>query len=136
MMLNTDLAPKNEDLYESRIRSFLLGLRLRAIRRGLWGRIPDVKKTLINLCIKLPVRFRSERLVRTLIKVVKELLEALDRSRSIIRLGVEGAWRASQVAVSWGNEGARSWRNHRSFIIYWGSLVKHAHLVTGSIKRG
>lgn len=108
---------------EEGIRAFLRKLRERARRSGLWWRLERVKRGILDLCISLPIHFKSRTLLRALVEIVKELENALNPLRKLYMIGIEEAWRASEIACSWGYREAYSWRNDRCFAIYWGSVI-------------
>ena len=68
-----------------------------------------------SLAMRLEVKFQSRDLLRALVSVLKHLKEAWDAGYIALTKGMRIAWAFSDAAVSWGNEGARSWRGDMNY---------------------
>jgi len=93
-------------------------------------RKPDVRRKIspltrkfLDLIVRAPVMLRSQKLLSTIVKALKEVKEALSTAARILRYGVAEAWRASMIAYSWGNKKALEWRRDKAFITYWGAMI-------------
>lgn len=94
-----------------------MGVRTRALRRGLWFRVLDrVERGLVDLTIRWVDRVRSGRLARVLVRILEKLVLALE-SR-MVRADWKGwllASRLSELALGWGDERAYAWRFDAGF---------------------
>ncbi|MFB0543628.1 MAG: hypothetical protein ACETVR_02490 [Candidatus Bathyarchaeia archaeon] len=102
-------------------RSFLVGVRRKALRRRVWWRALDrVERAIVDLTIRVVDRVRSEALGIEIVKALKKLRDAL--KTPFVRLmethGVERARRLSQQALAWGHRGAEGWGHDFGFIKY------------------
>ncbi len=102
-------------------RSFLVEVRRKALRRGVWWRVLDrVERGIIDLTIRVVDRVRSEALGVVIVRVLKKLRDAL-KSR-FVRLmesyGLERARKVSEQAQGWGYVAARSWAYDFGFVRY------------------
>jgi len=101
-------------------RGYLLSVRLRAIRRGVWWRVLcRVERATFDLTIRVVDCVRSRLLSEILMKIVGKLEEALNAVElRVARVGRPVALKLSRLAVGWGYLEARSWASDRSFMRY------------------
>jgi hypothetical protein len=104
------------------IRLFLKREVFKSKRAGYWFRLGKQERSLFNLAIRLNIKFESLSLIRALVSVLKKLKQLGDTAYLRIVQGAKLAWAFSEAAVSWGNVGARSWRNDRGYIDFLGKL--------------
>ena len=94
-------------------RDFLVKLKQKAWRRGLWFKcLAHGERKLLDLTISVVERVRSFMLARIVSKLVEKLFEALEsRIYRLVRTeGQEMAKKLSEVAQRWGYKAAKSWR--------------------------
>ena len=99
-------------------KGFLLGLKRRALRRGLWYRVLDsLDRGYYDLTCYVVDRIRSVNVFREILVIVLKLREALKGKfvRLVESLGVMRAWNDSEIALLWGNGEARGWRRDSGF---------------------
>ena len=99
-------------------KNFLLALRRRTLRRGLWYRTLDsLDRGIYNLTCAIVDRVKSATLLRQILSIVKTLRDALKGEfvRLVESLGVARAWKASEIASLWGNSEACKWRSDSGF---------------------
>jgi hypothetical protein len=99
-------------------RNDLVGLRSRALRRGVWFRVLGrVERSLVDLAIRIVHRVRNPVLYKALVSIVNKLWDSFDDrvSRAIRTIGFPSAQRLSLLAQQWGNESARNWMFDLSF---------------------
>ena len=98
-------------------RELIVGVRTRALRRGLWFRVLDrVERGLVDLTIRWVDRVKSGRLAQVLVRILEKLVRAM--AGRMVRAMGEGrqmAFRASWLAVGWGNLPALDWRSDLGF---------------------
>jgi hypothetical protein len=97
----------------------LIGLRLRALRRGVWSRVLGrIERALVDSTIEVVDRVRSPTLYKALVSIVKKLEDAFENrvSRAMRTFGFPCAQKLSSLAQEWGSESARSWRFDLSFV--------------------
>ena len=106
-------------------RELIVGVRTRALRRGLWFRVLDrVERGLVDLTIRWVDRIRSGRLAQVLVRILEKLARAMeDRMVRVLEKGRALAFRLSDLAVAWGDPTAYPWRFDGNFQRYLGSGV-------------
>ena len=110
-------------------KEFLVGLRRRALRRGLWYRTLDsLDRGFYNLTCVVVDRVESETLLREILGIVLKLRDALkgEFARLVESLGVRKAWENAGYAVSWGYEAAWKWRREERFAKFFTVIESNA----------
>lgn len=106
----------------------LVRLRVKARRRGVWfTALSRVERGLIDLTIKVVEKVRSFILARSLIDIIKKLMDAMESevARLMKAVGLPRAQKLSNVAQGWGNKVARFWANDLGFIRYLAVMQKN-----------
>ena len=104
-------------------RQLLRGEVAKSKRGGYWFRLAPSDRSYLGLALKLNLQFRSQALIKSLVKVLKWLKEAGDTAYTSLMGGMRMAWAFSEAAVSWGNKGAKAWRNDARYIRYLARCV-------------
>ena len=121
-MAPTDFTPVTvntegiKNLLSSSIRS--------AKRRGLWFKLARQERTILNLCARLDLKFKSLKLMRVLASILSKLDGARNSLEARLARGVMLAWNYSECAVRWGNTSARVWRNDLVYIRFLGDFSR------------
>jgi len=101
--------------------SFLVEMRRKAIRRGVWFRALDrLERGIMSLVAQLIDRVESEVLGVELVKILSKLNEAM-RSGFVRHMRSFGVRRAREIrdqAVGFGYSGARGWLWDQGFVRY------------------
>jgi len=111
-------------LSEKRIplmRSEMIRIRARAIRRGIWFRVlTKVERACVDLTIKVVERVRSRLLQKVLVSILKKLEEAMESQvlHLMREIGCSLAQNLGQIAQEWGNKLAIQWAKDSGFIQY------------------
>ena len=108
----------------------------RAIRRvkraNRWHLVSPLCRAFVRAyLIMRPVVVRSIQLMKAVIRALKELREVLSRRIQLLKLGIMRAWRACEIASSWGHPRAKEWINNENFILYHGMLAKWLSRLVG-----
>lgn len=106
----------------------LVKLRVKACRRGVWfGVLSRVERGLMDLAIKVVEKVRSPVLARSLISVVKKLVDAMESeaTRLMKTIGRKIAQELSEIAQGWGNKSARLWTSDLGFRRYLAVMQKN-----------
>jgi hypothetical protein len=102
-------------------RGFLLRVRGRALRRGVWFSALDrVERGILGLAVRVVDRVQSVVLGVELVKILAKLRDAL-RSGFVRRMEEYGLRRVSEIAeqaVAWGYKGVKGWASDFSFVRY------------------
>ena len=102
-------------------RSFLVEVRRKALRRGVWFKTLDrVERGILDLTARVVDRVESVVLGVELVKILKKLRDAL-KSGFVRRMEDFGLRRAREVAlqaVEWGYRAARAWASDLGFVRY------------------
>lgn len=89
--------------------------------RGVWQYLEPAVRGWLDLASKLEdIKFRSEKVLSVLFKILKRVKPLLDFPGLVASIGARAAWRASKIAASWGNSDAERWRNDGAFQFYCG----------------
>ena len=110
-------------------RSFLKGLKRRALRQRLWYKALDsLDRGLFNLTCVVVDRVKSETLSRQILGIVLKLRDALKGEfvRLVESVGVARAWNAARKAVEWGNVGASMWKRDPGFARFHAVIEYHS----------
>ena len=126
MWLSVSLERSGEGLACSRSRfplsrNALAGLRLKAIRRGVWFSVlKDRERKLLGLTINVVEKVRSFLLAKLVFRIVGKLLDALEGevARLMRSVGLPLAQKLSGIAQGWGNKSACLWVSDLGFIRY------------------
>ena len=99
-------------------RDFLISVKRKALRRGIWFKaLSSLDRGYYNLVCIVVNRVRSEALAREVMVILLKLRDALksDFVRLVEFYGVKRAWRASDLAMRWGNRDAVEWKGEGGF---------------------
>jgi len=103
------------------IRSEMVKIRARALRRGVWFRVlTRMERACVDLAIMVVERVRSHLLRRMILGVLKKLEEAMEsRVQRLMReIGGSLALKQSRIAQDWGNRSAVRWAEDSGFVKY------------------
>lgn len=102
-------------------RGFLLQVRGRALRRGVWFSALDrVERGILSLAARVVDRVQSVVLGVELVKILAKLRDALkgELVRRMEEYGYERAKEIAGTAVEWGNRAARGWASEIGLVRY------------------
>lgn len=101
----------------SRIADLLKGLIKRAKRQNVWKRFSNVSRGIMSLCVRLPLEFRAQALLRSLVKTIREAILLLSPKYRYWVSGSEVAVRMSEAACRWGNKEAGKWLYDFNYVL-------------------
>lgn len=110
-------------------KEFLVGLRRRALRRGLWYRALDkLDRGIYDLTCAVVDRVESEKLSRVILGIVLKLRDALKGEfvRLVESFGVRRAWDVAESAVQWGYGAAWAWRREEGLARFFAVMEFNA----------
>ena len=91
---------------------------LRVKRARKWFLVDPLTKAFVKACMITRIsRIKSMTLMKAIIRTIRVLRQIVSREYRLIQIGVQEAWRLSELASSWGHKTAREWRNNKSYII-------------------
>jgi len=91
---------------------------LRVKRARKWFLVDPLTKAFVKACMIMRIsRIKSMTLMKAIIRTIRVLRQIVSKEYRLIQIGVQEAWRLSELASSWGHKTAREWRNNRSYII-------------------
>ncbi len=110
-------------------RAVLLRLKLKAMRAGLWFRLPRIDRVLLDLTVKVTECVHSSRLAQCLHAVAMKLEVLLGRNlgRALNGSGIPAVRKLSSLALKWGYVSARSWTNDLEFARFWAIMSLNGH---------
>jgi len=102
-------------------RNFLLDVRRRARRRGVWFKsLDNIERGILNLVTRVVDKVESTLLGVVLVRILKKLRDAM-KSEFVRRMEGFGLRRAREVArqaLEWGYGAARGWASDLGFARY------------------
>ena len=116
-------------------RDFLLRVKRKALRRGVWFRALDgLDRSFINLTCTLLNKIDSITMVRGIMDIVLKLREAMkgEFQRLTETFGVQRAWKAVAYALRWGNKDASFWRDDPGFHMFHAMIEFNSPMGWGS----
>ena len=127
------------DMFEGKrrrlVRSEILGIKARAVRRGMWFSVlTKMDRACVDLAVVVVDRVRSSLLRKVLSSVLEKLEAALESpvQRLMRGVGVGLALRLSQIAVKWGHRSAVRWVTDAGFVRF----LAVSHLNSMQLLRG
>jgi len=119
-MINTSIAQTLDDscLYT---RGFLLSVKRNALRRGVWFKSLDgLERSIINLTCAVVENVNSITLIREIMEIVLKLKNAAKGEflKLTETIGVQRAWKVSELSFKWGNKDALFWRDDLIFHMF------------------
>jgi hypothetical protein len=102
------------------IKTLISRIVARMKRQNTWRRFSGVGKGILTLCVRLPIRFKGELLLRNLLKIIKESFYLLSPLFRYWADGVGLAHKMSETAQKWGNKDAHRWKDDDSYAIHLG----------------
>jgi len=106
-----------------RLKEVLKRIMVKAKRSGVWWKLNRIEQGILYLSSKLDIRFRSMKLLRSIIHVVKEIIERLSFTHQNYTIGLKAAYRAAKFASENGYKSAKEWVKDKNFIIWWGIFL-------------
>jgi hypothetical protein len=103
------------------MRSEMIRIKARAIRRGVWFRVlTRLERACVDLTIKVVERIRSRVLQKVLLSIIEKLEGIIESTvqRLMREVGNTLAKKMSQIAQTWGNKSAVWWAEDYGFIRY------------------
>ena len=100
-------------------RSSIVSIKTRSIRKRIWFKTLDrLERGFVDLTIRWVDKVRNEAMAKVLVRILEKLVHQLEFNMvRALSTGKEAAFRASFLAVEWGNNEAYSWRFDKAFWI-------------------
>ena len=101
-------------------REFILSMKRKALRRGVWFNTLDhVERGILSLTARVVERVLSVKLGIILVKILRKLRDAMNGEFiKRVELGMMLARRIAAQAVAWGYHEAETWASDSDFIRY------------------
>jgi hypothetical protein len=55
--------------------------------------------------------------MKAIIKTIKILRQIISKEYELFQIGIQEAWKLSELASSWGHKKAREWKNNKAYIM-------------------
>lgn len=117
-------------------RVFLLRMRRKALRKGVWFKVLDcAERAILNLVPRCVEKPRSARLIDMLAKIIVKIENALKSPVDILvgQVGRPLAKRLSQIAQKWGHKDAGEWATDDGFARYLAIVNMNSFSYTRSV---
>jgi hypothetical protein len=109
---------------------------LRVKRARKWFLVDPLTKAFIKACMIMRMsRIKSMTLMKVIIKTIKILRQIISKEYELFQIGIQEAWKLSELASSWGHKTAREWRNNKSYIITQALTLRWLARLFGGIIR-
>lgn len=107
-------------------------IKVKRVRK--WYLVDKLTRAFIDTCFIMKLKtVKSFTLMRAIIKAIKELKEIISEETRLLKIGIEEAWKMSELASEWGHPSSRTWRNNKYFIIYQALMLKWISKLFGGI---
>ena len=103
-----------------RIRSSILKVIKKAKRAGVWKKMEAMDRGVLELSSRLKISFRSPELLRTIVRIAREISLATSFLKRNYILGVKLAYKMAEYAISLGCLEAVNWVKERTYVAWWG----------------
>jgi hypothetical protein len=109
--------------------SFLKDLKVKALRKHAWFKLPLEERSIIDLTIKTVRIVKSRVLSSILIDIVLKILDLLENKflEMIYKIGFNVARRYVSYALRWGNIKAIEWIEDDKYIFHLGLLWMNSY---------
>ena len=97
---------------------------VKAKRTGIWWTLSKVEQGILSLSSKLELRFKSMKLLRSIIHIVKEVKEKISFTYQNYVRGLKMAYKVAKFVSENGYKQAKEWVKDKNFIIWWGIFLK------------
>ena len=109
-------------------------LRVKRARR--WFLVDPLTKAFVKACMIMRIsRIKSMTLMKAIIKTIRMLRQIVSKEYELLQIGIQEAWRLSELASSWGHKTAREWRRNKSYIILQALTLQWLARLFGGIIR-
>lgn len=106
-----------------KLRNMIKKVVVRAKRTGVWWKLSKVEQGILSLSSKLEIRFRSMKLLRSIIHIVKEVKEKISFTYQNYVRGLKMAYKVAKFVSENGYKQAKDWVKDKNFIIWWGIFL-------------
>lgn len=96
---------------------------VKAKRTGIWWTLSKVEQGILSLSSKLELRFKSMKLLRSIIHIVKEVKEKISFTYQNYVRGLKMAYKVAKFVSENGYKQAKEWVKDKNFIIWWGIFL-------------
>ena len=96
---------------------------VKAKRTGVWWTLSKIEQGILSLSSTLNISFRSMKLLRSIIHIVKEVREKLSFTYQNYVRGLKMAYKVAKFVSENGYKGAKEWVKDKNFIIWWGIFL-------------
>ena len=96
---------------------------VKAKRTGIWWTLSKVEQGILSLSSKLEIRFKSMKLLRSIIHIVKEVKEKISFTYQNYVRGLKMAYKVAKFVSENGYKQAKEWVKDKNFIIWWGIFL-------------
>ncbi|MEM4467007.1 MAG: hypothetical protein QXE61_07735 [Nitrososphaerota archaeon] len=100
-----------------------LVVKIRKLRK--WYLVNKLTRAFIEAYILMkPRTIKSITLMKVIVKTIKELKEIISEETKLIKIGLNEAWKISELASKWGHKSSKNWRNNKYFIVWQALTLK------------
>ncbi|MGC8912130.1 MAG: hypothetical protein ACP5K8_08650 [Nitrososphaeria archaeon] len=106
-----------------KLRNIIKRVVVRAKRTRVWWTLSKVEQGILSLSSRLEIRFRSMKLLRSIIHIVKEVQEKISFTYQNYVRGLKMAYKVAKFVSENGYKQAKDWVKDKNFIIWWGIFL-------------
>ncbi|MEM2661440.1 MAG: hypothetical protein QXS74_08990, partial [Nitrososphaeria archaeon] len=98
---------------------------IRVKRARKWHLVNKLTRAFAEACLLIKLKtVRSITLMKAIIKTIKELKEIISEEAKLVKIGLNEAWKISELASKWGHKSSKNWRNNKYFIVWQALTLK------------
>ena len=106
-----------------KLRNIIKKVVVKARRTGVWWTLSKIEQGILSLSSKLEIRFKSMKLLRSIIHIVKKVREKLSFTYQNYVRGLKMAYKVAKFVSENGYRQAKEWVKDKNFIIWWGIFL-------------
>jgi hypothetical protein len=119
-LIGEDIVLENSS---QKLKNMIKKVVVKAKRTGIWWTLSKVEQGILSLSSKLEIRFKSMKLLRSIIHIVKEVKEKISFTYQNYVRGLKMAYKVAKFVSENGYKQAKEWVKDKNFIIWWGIFL-------------
>jgi hypothetical protein len=111
------------EVFGRKIKCIILKAVTKARRGGIWWRLGGVERGILSLALTLNIKFKSVRLLRAIVGIIRRISQLTSYMRKHYLLGLKAAYKTVEYATSVGYVQAREWLKDKIYIVWHGMIL-------------
>ncbi len=95
----------------------------KAKRSGVWNKVGQIQKGVLDLCVKLEISFKSKALLTAVKEIIGQMIILASFTYRNYVKGLDVAQRMVGFAAKNGYQAALSWLEDSNYVMWWGVFI-------------